>query len=68
MQTAGMETTIPAEFAVLRKMQEIDQDQPGQSVVRDDGNQIIDRCNQRTGRNGGIHADFLEKDRDDRSG
>ena len=39
----------------------MDQKQPCESIVSDNGNQIIDGCNQRTGSNCRINFDFVEK-------
>ena len=42
-------------------MQHMDQKQPCESIVSDNGNQIIDGCNQRTGSNCRINFDLVEK-------
>ena len=39
----------------------MDQKQPCESIVSDNGNQIIDGCNQRTGSNCRINFDLVEK-------
>ena len=38
----------------------MDQKQPCESIVSDNGNQIIDGCNQRTGSNCRINFDLVE--------
>ena len=47
----------------LRQMQQIDQNDPGQSIIGDYGDQIVYGCDQRTGCHSRIHPDLLEEDR-----
>ena len=51
----------------LNYMQYMDQQQPCKSVVSNNGNQIVDRRNQRTGRNCRVYLDFMEQDRHERT-
>ena len=49
---------------VLDHMQYMDQQKPCKSVVSDNGNQIVDGSDQRTGSNCRIDLDLVEKHRD----
>ena len=49
-------------------MEQVKQHQPGHAVVSDNCHQIVDRGDQRAGGNRRIYLDFMEKQRDDRSG
>ena len=44
----------------LNYMQYMDQQQPCKSVVSNNGNQIVDSCDQRTGSNCRVNMDFLK--------
>lgn len=43
-------------------MQDLDQQQPRQPVVRGHGDEVVDRCDQRAGGHGGVDAEALEED------
>ena len=48
----------------LNYMQYMDQQQPCKSVVSNNGNQIVDSCDQRTGSNCRIDFDLVKEHRD----
>lgn len=48
-------------------MQKLNQQNPCQTVIGYNGNQIVDRRNQRTGRNCRVYLDFMEQDRHERT-
>lgn len=51
-------------FILACQMQYIDQKNPAQSVIRHNCDKVVDRCDQRAGRNGRVYMDLLEKQRD----
>ena len=48
---------------LLNKFQYVDQQQPGHSIIGNNGYQVIDRSNERAGSYGRVNVDFLEEDR-----
>ena len=42
-------------------MKYVDQQNPAQSIVSDNGNEVVDGGNQGTGRNSGVDLDFMKK-------
>ena len=49
-------------FLTVLKVQDLDEQQPRQSVVRGHGDKVVDRRDQRTGGHGGVDAEALEED------
>ena len=45
------------------QMQDVEQQDPAHAVIGHNSDQVVDRCNQRTGSDSGVHLDFLEKQR-----
>ena len=45
-------------------MQNIDQQDPAQSIIGNNRHKVVDGRDQRTGRNGRVYMDFFEEQRD----
>ena len=52
----------------LCQMEPLDEQQPGEAVVRYDCDEVVDGRDERAGGDGGIDADLFEEDRDHRAG
>ena len=54
-------------YYLFHRVKKFDQEDPCTAVICDNGNQIIDRRDKRSGCNGRVHLDLMEEHRDQRT-